>query len=327
MPNIDLSLNKKYLIAGIVLAIVCILFILSLFFTNIKSAKITNRTKPAVFPTPTIISVSGNKIDTTIIVESTSSAIFPPSQKIANIGQETIYGADLNNIINTRYTKNAIIGKTVEEVKKRALNNALEDTILLQEEEKLGGNDLVPPIFDTPDKNYILRRKIVQEIKNKRLANQEKINGAFISIWYHNVRLPSIPLTDAKKLAFEKIQKVYNDIKSGKMTFQQAGESLKNDKSLASIDLSYKGNAYYDFNDRTSENPVFVYPDLEDRLWKLDEDEMSEIFQHPSQTVSLGKEKEEFFGIIYVSKWTNKGNGNYKDWLDKAKQQYEISIY
>lgn len=102
---------------------------------------------------------------------------------------------------------------------------------------------------------------------------------------------------------------------------------VKNDTSLAQIDKSYRGNAYYEFHDKTSENPVFVYPDLEDRLWKLNQGEMSEIIKHPPPPVSLGKEEEEFFGIIYVSKRTNKGNGNYKDWFEKAKQQYEISIY
>lgn len=326
MPNLDLSVYKKYLLLGIILVFVSILIIFSLFFSNTKSTKITSKTKPTVFPTPTIISAVGNKIDTTII-ESTSSAIFTPVQKIAKIGEEIIYGADLSDIINSRYPKSTVIGKTVEEVKKRALNDALEDTILLQEEKKSGGIDLVPPIFDAPEKNYVLRRKIIEEIKNKRLESQEKISGAFISIWYHNVRLPDIPLADAQQLALSKIQKIYDDIKSGKITFETGGQMVKNDTTLAQIDKNYRGNAYYEFNDKISENPVFVYPDLENRLWKLNEGEMSEIIKHPPPPVSLGKEEEEFFGIIYVSKRTNKGNGNYKDWFEKTKQQYEITIY
>lgn len=61
MPNINLSLYKKYLIAGIVVAIVSILIIFSLFFTNTKSVKTTSKAKPTVFPTPSKISAVGNK--------------------------------------------------------------------------------------------------------------------------------------------------------------------------------------------------------------------------------------------------------------------------
>ena len=134
-------------------------------------------------------------------------------------------------------------------------------------------------------------------------------------------------LEEAKSLANSKIQKVYNLIKNGSITFGKGGQMIKNDGDLATIDKNYKGNAYFEFTDKRLDKNVFVYKDLNDLLRKLSEGEMTEVFQHPDPSIPLCTEEEEFYGIIKVTKRTNPGNGSYADWLKKEKEKYEISVF
>lgn len=321
-----IEILRKYKLGIIALFILLIIFLVLIIQTSrqslTKSTK-SNKTKITLSPTP----ASSNTINSSLSIPPYLSDSKEGRKIIAKVGDENIYQNDLNKIITTRFPKDITSRYTKEEIIKRALNESVEESILLQEENKIGGVSLLPPIFNTDEKNYILRQKVVEEIKNKRLAKQERISGAFISIWYHNVRPPSIPPAEAQKLALGKIQKIYNDLKTGKISFETGGQIVKNDTSLAAIDKSYTGNAYYEFKDRASTDGVFVFNDLEDKLWTLNEGEISEIIQHPSSSILLGKEEEEFYGIIKVTKRTNTGSGSYKDWLKKVKQNYEISVY
>lgn len=272
-------------------------------------------------------STPSKPIPTKSIISPQTTALFPSEQKIAQVGEETIYGSDLDYIINKRYAVDIVTQVGIDEVKKRALEDAEQDSILLQEGSKASESELSPSIFNNPNKNNDIRQKIVDDFKSKQLENEEKISGAFISVWYHNVRLPSMPIAEAKKFALQKITKIYNDLKAGRITFPQAGEILKNDTSLSQIDKSYAGNAYFEFNDHPRSQKSIVYDELENRLWQLDEGQMSEIIQYPDPSIPLGSNEEEFFSIIKVYKRTNKGNGSYSDWLNGEKQKYAISVF
>lgn len=331
MPKV--ILDKRFLL--IVLAILVTAAIIVLLLLPKTKSATPSKSKLPVNPAPTSSTSSsanqyGDTSDATAGNFDTSAGfieIFTPNQKIARIGEETIYGADLNRIINAKYPKDTIAKAPPEEIKKRSLDDTAEESILLQEEKKLGNIDLVSPVFDSENKNFILRNKLVGDIKTKRIAAEEKISGAFISIWYHNVRLPSITLTQSQELAMTKISRIYDSLKSGKITFEAAGRQIKNDTALSKIDKNYRGNAYYEFSDKSPSEEVFVYPDLQNILWSLDSGEMSAVIQHPQGDVPLGQQEEEFYGIIKVTNRINKGAGSYEDWIEKTKKSYEIQVY
>lgn len=303
-----------------------ILFFILILLLVFGSASILIRKKNIknVVPSPTPIAQKA--IPTETISSPQTVELFPPEQKVAKVGEEIIYGKDLNDIINKRYAVDIVDRLGEEEVKKRVLSDAWQDSILIQENIKKGVQ-LPSSIFNNPDKNSVLRQKMIDDFKAKQKENEEKISGAFISVWYHNVRLPSIPLTDAKELARQKITRVYNELKAGRMTFQQAGETLRNDTSLAQIDKSYTGNAYFEFNDHPKTQKSIVYEPLENQLWQLASGEMSEIIQYPDANIPLGTSEEEFFGLIKVYKHTNQGNGSYQDWLKAEKEKYALTVY
>lgn len=302
-----------------------ILFVLLLIFLVLIAIFIFQKSKKNQATTK-LPSTPSKPIPTESVSLPQTTALFPPEQKIAKVGKETIYGNDLNYIINKRYAVDIVTRVGIDEVKKRALEDAEQDSILLQEGSKASA-ELSPSIFNNPNKNNDIRQKIVDEFKSKQLENEEKISGALISVWYHNVRLPSMPITEAKEFALQKITKIYNDLTGGRITFPQAGEILKNDTSLSQIDKSYTGNAYFEFNDHPKSQKSIVYDELENRLWQLDEGQMSEIIQYPDPSIPLGSKEEEFFSIIKAYKRTNKGNGSYDDWLKGEKQKYATSVF
>jgi len=320
MNNTILSFSKypknKLIILFVLLLIFLVLIAIFIFQKNKKNQETAQHPSTPSKPIPT-----------KSIISPQTTALFPPEQKIAQVGEEIIYGKDANYIVNKRYAVDIVTRIGIDEVKKRALEDAEQDSILLQEGSKASETELSPSIFNNPNKNNDIRQKIVDDFKSKQLENEEKISGALISVWYHNVRLPSIPLAEAKTLASQKITKIYNDLKAGRITFPQAGDILKNDTSLSKIDISYKDNAYFEFNDHPKSQKSIVYDELEKRLWQLDEGQMSEIIQYPDPSIPLGSNEEEFFGIIKVYKLTNKGNGSYSDWLNGEKQKYAISVF
>lgn len=316
------AIPKKFFAIGLAVILFSLLIFTSVFMGS-KTAKNTVSSQPTSTPKPTQV-ISNVSLDEAL----TTKGRFPQDLKIATVGEETIYGRDLNYISFTKYYPDFLSNKiSLETLKDKILPIAINQSILLQTDKKEQNSDLPRIIFDNPQKDLFERDKAVLEIENRRIDEEEKISGAFISIWFHNVRNPSIPLEEAKSLASSKIQKVYDSIKGGSITFEEGGQMIKNDGELATIDINYKGNAYFEFSDKTLGKNVFVYKVLNDLLWKLSEGEMTEVFQYPDPSIPLGTEEEEFYGIIKVTKRTNPGNGSYADWLKKEKEKYEISVF
>jgi hypothetical protein len=253
---------------------------------------------------------------------------FVSAQQMAKVGEETIYGEDLNYILENEYPADfASKSADMEMLKKKSLLTAIDDSVILQSGQKAGFIKLTPDIFNNINKEYTLRNKTVKELTAKFKAKEEKISGGMISIWFHNVSLPSIPLDEAEKLAKTKIEKVYIDIKSGKITFKEGGKAVQNDTELIKIDKNYKGNAIYEFSERISSQATFIYSDMETALWSLKEEEMSPVIRHPKEGIPLGSQQEEFYAIIKVYKRENLGQGSFWDWLEKEKEQYVITLY
>lgn len=278
------------------------------------------------------VKIDNNKITPKIApVSSTIDATRPysiPEQKIAKVGQEIIYGRDLENIISIYYSQEiASPGASLDEVKSKALTRAINDSIVLQYGRKLNLVNLTPEIFNNPNKDETQRTKTVAEIIRKLKDKEEKISGAKLAIWFHNQDITTLPFAQAEALAKKKIYDIYRRLGLGEITFQQAGQIIGNDQELEKLDKNYKGNGYSEFTDVPSYKKIFKYEQLEKIARNLKEGEISQVIRIPQEGTPLGANEEEFYAIIKVEKRENFQKGSYLDWLKKEKQTYEITIF
>ncbi|MCL4339207.1 hypothetical protein M1271_05965 [Patescibacteria group bacterium] len=174
MPT--LSKQTRYLI--IISCLVSVLTISALFLYFKSAPNKTPGTKQAkIVP----VSIQPEKISLGNALSTRGK--FPQYEKIAKVGNEIIYGRDLNYISFTRYPPDFLNMETsLEKIKQDALPVAIENSILLQTDNKENNLNLPATIFNNPDKNYNQREKIADDIKIRKLAEEEKISGSFISI-------------------------------------------------------------------------------------------------------------------------------------------------
>ena len=320
-----MSRIQKFLLIFTIVFIASAISILAGYFFSQKVTKkplstpVTTATHLPTTPTPTPLL----SLDEAL----TDKGKFPSGEKVAQVGEEIIYGRDMNYILYEEFPQDFFSpAASISALKQKGILTAINDSVLLQSEAREGLISLTPMIFNNPNKNLLLRKKRVQEITKRRIATEEKISGAAISIWYHNVKPPSIPIDEAEKLAKTKIEKVYNDVKQGKITFQEGGNRIMNDTALAKIDFSYKGNAYMEFTEKAIDDRPFAHSKLNEVLLSLKEEEMSEIIKVVSPPDSQNPD-EEFYAFVKIFKRTNRGSGNFFSWLEKEKKSYEIVVY
>lgn len=198
---------------------------------------------------------------------------------ILKIGKETLYGNDLNYLFiiykfNEYVSAQPIPAETLNEV----VNILMQDSTLLQEAEKNGLLALSEDFFNNSSKNYALRNKNIALAKNS-LSDKlvEKISGEAVSIWFNNTIVP-ISVEEGKKLAKEKIQPIYDQLKAGEITFDQASQMIIADSEIGEkIDPDYVGNAYMVFEDVEIQPGPFVSENLNQEARSLGVGQISSI--------------------------------------------------
>jgi len=275
-----------------------------------------------------IINPNSNKASQTVLKYIAPTFVLPtttptsPGKVVAQIGEESIFEEDFNYellfLISLQKDKEV-------ELKKYIFDKIIEDSIILQENKKKV--ELTKDIYNWPVKDYTKRVDTVKKLKNQIEADLNKNitakEGYIVSIWYLNMENSPLGYEKSKEIAFNKISSLYTSVKSGQLTIQQAGESVKNDSSLAEIDPAYIVNAISHFRITSAKDicagcVARMVPDL----WSLDLNELTKIYPVKESAV------EEYYAFGQVTKVTSGGNNlTYKQWLDKKKSEYKIQIY
>lgn len=240
---------------------------------------------------------------------------------IAKVGDEFIYKKDLE-IEVASYPPDKNI-----DIKKILIEKIATDSAILQGAQADKFITLDQTVYNSPNKDYFKRMKLIEQIKDTVTKQSNSISGSFVAVWFYNNYIGPLGYEKGKELAFLKISKLHNEVKSGKITIEQAGEQIKKDTTLAQIDKSYKSNAIANFRVGKGETISFS-PDFNALLWNLKAGEVSDIYLAKDKP----RRKTENFEAVYLfgqisQKIENSKFTSFSDWVAQKKKSYEIIYY
>lgn len=236
------------------------------------------------------------------------------------VGEEVIYQRDFEYEVSMYPV---IPGVNIEEIVR---NKLIEDSVVIQAGAAAGWTVLDETVFNSMEKNYEKRMKLVADLKERiqedSIAN---ISGSVVSVWFMNTRPGPIGYEAGKELAERKIKAVHERVKSGEISMEQAGAVLAADSSLAQVDAAYDSNAFFPFSHEMNKKIVFD-DEFDAYLKTLPPGEISEIvlvqaYEGNDQTVK--KDAVYMFGTV-TSRRAADGMATYLEWLAQQKQIYAV---
>jgi len=251
--------------------------------------------------------------------------IIPTSENIGTVGAETLYGSDANFVLSTSFetylTKKLEKAQLVELVKKKLI----EDSVTLQANAKESNISLPSTIFNSPDKDEWQRQSAVQKIRDTKKEKAQIVLGGMISMWFHNVKPPKIPLAQADQITKSKMESISTKLKNGSLTFANAAREIASDTSLAPIDPNYKGNASGGFYGSSSET-LTSFPELDAHIRKLKSGETSAVIRIPGTGPYTPDTKEGFYTIVKIYTIKNADGMSFESWLEEAMTHYPVRL-
>lgn len=241
-----------------------------------------------------------------------------PDQYLAKVGEERIFQTDVD------YLKELYSGNPNEVSQDQYLKKLAQDSAILQGAAAAGLVELDPEFYDTPEKNQLMRQKKLQDVRQAIDKSENTISGVVISIWFANETPPKIGYEQAKKVALEKISALHADVKSNKITIEQAGQRVQSDTSLADLDIVYDVNAIYKFS-RSQGEQITLSTDFDEMLWKTPQGGVTDVYLAKATPTYSDKEMDALymFGQIKTKK-TNGSFTNFDDWTVEQEKKYVL---
>ena len=103
------------------------------------------------------------------------------------------------------------------------------------------------------------------------------ISGEMFTIWFYNTNPPAVGIEFAKQKVLEIISGLQQRVASGELTMKQAGDIIASRTDLVAIDFAYNWNAYAEFLYIHPGENVINDPELDKKLWELEEGVTSEV--------------------------------------------------
>ncbi len=243
-----------------------------------------------------------------------------PNTVIAQVGQESIYQKDLDT---ERASYPAIPGI---DQNKMLLEKMARDSAILQGAQDEGLITLDSSTFNSLTKDYPKRVRLVAQVEKQIQGKAAHVDGGIVSIFFiNNLDNKPGPLgyEGSKQLAKQKITALYTQVKNGSLSIQQAGEAIKNDKTLEQLDYSYQINAYFPFSANQG-TQVTLSKELNQALFELETNQVSEVFAGQVKDAS-GKDVEGvfMFGVV-TSKTANPKIASLDEWVKQIAKKYSL---
>lgn len=241
------------------------------------------------------------------------------SGAIMRIGQEMIFQSDFE-------IESKNLAGYDSSMRKIVIDKLVWDSKFLQMAKDQGLVKLDESIFNSGNKNYEKRLRTIQDTKNHINRLNPSIKGVSVYIWFLNDRVGPLGYEKAKSLAYSKIKKLHEEVRSGEITIEQAAEKIKSDTSLSQLDPSYKTNAFSIF-DAPPGKQITWEPEYDKILWGLDEGALSDIYTGKSYNFAVDKtSKFEAFYVFSQIKKKIKGVEviDINSWYNKNSAKYEV---
>lgn len=307
VPQKSFLKNKKFIYA--VSALIIVTIIAGLYLTSFKPLSTSTNTtvttsptaqKPSIYPTGKINpSGTDNKI-------------------IARVGAEDIYRKNVETLILGEARAKGV------DYEKIFLDKLIEESIILQSARKAKLTVLDSSVFNSETLDLNRRSALVKQIKETIEQKADKIEGSIISIWFNNGEVGPLGLEGGKKMAFDKIKPLQEQVKNGTMTVVQAGEAVKNDTSLKQLDKVYDVNAISSFSVNKGSKITFDV-NFDQILWGLTDGGTSEVVLIQGLDDQTQKLVDSLYAFGRVSKRTGEsGNLGFEAWYKANLNTYEI---
>jgi hypothetical protein len=246
-----------------------------------------------------------------------------PETVILKVGQESIYQKDLDYEISKSPRSEQQNQDNINSLKDKLINDSI--TLQQAEKDKLIKNE--SKFYNSISKDYLLRIKTVDNVKNILDARAERIQGNIVTIWFHNLVIPQMGIEKAKVIVKNKIDLIYSDVKSNKITIAQAVNKIKTDTSLKEIDSAYAANAEYKFN-AVYGDKITIDKEFDDSLWLLKQGELTAVQELKGTNMKQNSTEGVLYAFGIVEQRTNSGDRkDYQKWLEESTKLYEVAKY
>lgn len=241
---------------------------------------------------------------------------FAPTTQLATVGEQPIYGNDLNYVLYTNYPNNTFNEQQAKEV---ALKSVATTSAILQAAKAQNISNVTDAILTAPDPKT--RQQVADKILDQIEKDTSKFSTSIISIWYYDMDPPQVSETQARQTARTKMAQLYNQIKSGTLTMQQAGERIKSDTSLRRLDANYEGNAYSENKNWTLDNPAFSFEQLNQVALTLQPGQVSDLIE----VISTKTMTEKFFAVIKMDSIQKGRFDSLSLWVKQATTDFPLT--
>lgn len=244
------------------------------------------------------------------------------------VGKERIFAKDIDAILYTYYHTATTSPGMLEPALVHIRDRVVRDSILLQEAVRLDLATVSAKVYDNVNKDIVLRNQLVETLIEKiKLKYTDTVTGESITIWFHNESFPEPEMgyKKAQEFAKQKMDPIYADLKSGKISMREAAVRIQRDKSLADIDPNYGGNAYFRFADRSKENPPFVKDQTNNVVWTLAKGQPSDILT--IRNTDKNGEYDAYYQVIRLNDRNISEFANFDAWYASRKGAYEVTYY
>ena len=232
---------------------------------------------------------------------------------IAIVGEEKIYQQYLD--------KELVAYPPTADARDIVMKKLIEDSVVLQE----GVKDGLISKQEKSTTDYSERIKLVKKVRQVKDNSVAKVKGQVVSLWFMNMEPAQLGYEEGKIAAYSKIKPLYDKVVDGTLTAKQASEEIINDSSMALIDRSYKTNALLEFN-TNQELPLTFDANFDLIIKQLKQGEVSELYLAKDKLPYTDEVRDAVYMFAVVYEKDLPGNV-ISDWLDKAKQNYEVKYY
>lgn len=245
----------------------------------------------------------------------------PVPGAIAKVGNEYIFQKDLD-VETANYP-----GPKSAETNKLLMDKLVKDSVILQSAEAEKIASVSADIYNTPSKNYAKRMARIKDIKGLVNSKTDHLKGTIVNVWFNNYEPAKIGLEAGKKLAFERISTLQKRVAGGQITIEEAGNIIRRDPSYGDLDVGYKSNASFAFNEKKGEKITFN-PDFDQQLWSLNPGEVTNVYLGKIISGFTQQSEESFYAFGQVSEKVDNGNSlDFEAWLGNNQKNYEITYY